>query len=97
MHQNDAYHLRWTTTPTTRALASPSACPPKSATGFSTSPPPNIDPLPGICDEAERIIHVFTAPELQGEPPGTLVREAGETEDRYTRRAETLRTLLGGH
>jgi hypothetical protein len=48
-------------------------------------------------DEAERIIHVFTVPELQGDPPGTLVREAGETEDRYARRAETLRTLLGGH
>jgi hypothetical protein len=48
-------------------------------------------------DEAERIIHVFTAPELQGEPPGTLLRESDETEDRHARRARTLRTLLGGH
>jgi hypothetical protein len=48
-------------------------------------------------DEAERVIHVFTAPELQEEPPGTLVREASETEERYTRRAEILRTLLGGY
>ncbi|MDB5402215.1 MAG: CopG-like 1 or ribbon-helix-helix domain, 5 [Acetobacteraceae bacterium] len=48
-------------------------------------------------DEAERVIHVFTAPELLDEPPGTLVREDGETDDRYARRAETLRTLLGGH
>ena len=47
-------------------------------------------------DEAERVIHVFTAPELQGEPPGTLLREAGETDERYARRAETLRILLGG-
>lgn len=48
-------------------------------------------------DEAERIVHVFTAPELQGEAPGTLVREEHETDDRYASRAETLRTLLGGH
>jgi hypothetical protein len=48
-------------------------------------------------DEAERVIHVFTAPEVQGEPPGTLVREDGETDDRYAKRAETLRILLGGH
>jgi predicted transcriptional regulator len=46
-------------------------------------------------DEAERIIHVFA--ELQDELAGTLVREAGETEDRYSRRAEILRTLLDGH
>jgi hypothetical protein len=46
--------------------------------------------------EAERVIHVFTVPELRGEPPGTLVREDDETEDRYVRRADTLRTLLGG-
>jgi hypothetical protein len=48
-------------------------------------------------NEAERIIHVFTAPELEGEPPGTLEREPGETDERYARRAETLRLLLGGH
>jgi hypothetical protein len=46
-------------------------------------------------DEAERIIYVFTAPELEGEPPGTLAREAGETDERYAERAETLRILLG--
>ena len=46
-------------------------------------------------DEAERVIHVFIAPELGGEPPGTLVREAGETDARYAERAETLRILLG--
>jgi hypothetical protein len=39
------------------------------------------------------IIHVFIAPELQGEPPGTLLRSEGE---RYTKRAGTLRILLGG-
>jgi hypothetical protein len=48
-------------------------------------------------DEAERIIHVFTAPELHGELPGTLIREDNESEDRYVRRADTLRTLLGGY
>jgi hypothetical protein len=47
-------------------------------------------------EEAERVIHVFTAPELHGEPPGTLVREAGETDERYASRAETLGILLGG-
>jgi hypothetical protein len=46
-------------------------------------------------DDAERVIHVFTAPELEGVPPGTLVREAGESDARYTERAETLRILLG--
>jgi hypothetical protein len=48
-------------------------------------------------DEAERIIHVFTAPELHGEAPGVLIREDNESEDRYVSRADTLRTLLGGH
>jgi hypothetical protein len=47
-------------------------------------------------EEAERIIHVFTAAELQDEPPGTLVREDDESDDRYASRVETLRTLLGG-
>jgi hypothetical protein len=47
-------------------------------------------------EEAERVVHVFTAPELQGEPPGTLLREDGETEERYARRAQTLGILLGG-
>jgi hypothetical protein len=46
-------------------------------------------------DEAERVIYVFTAPELKGVPPGTLVREDGESDERYAQRAETLRILLG--
>jgi hypothetical protein len=46
-------------------------------------------------DEAERVIYVFTAPELEGVPPGTLVREDGETDAHYAERAETLRILLG--
>lgn len=46
-------------------------------------------------DEAERVIYVFTTPELRGEPPGTLVREPGESDERYAERAETLRILLG--
>ena len=48
-------------------------------------------------DEAERVIHVFTAPELQDEPPGILLREADETEDRHASRVRTSRTLLGEH
>lgn len=48
-------------------------------------------------DEAERMVHVFVAPELHNEPPGTLVREDGEFDDRYARRAKALRTLLSGH
>jgi hypothetical protein len=47
-------------------------------------------------DEAERAIHVFTAPELQGEPLGTLIREDDETDEGYASRAATLRALLGG-
>lgn len=46
-------------------------------------------------DEAERVVHVFTAPELEGVPPGTLVREDGETDAQYAQHAETLRILLG--
>src|ERR1700733_10134041 len=46
-------------------------------------------------DEAERVIHVFVAPELEGVPPGILVREDGETDERYAERAETLRILTG--
>jgi hypothetical protein len=48
-------------------------------------------------EQAERIVHVFTASELEGKPPGKLLRETGETDRRYTKRAETLRTLLGEH
>lgn len=46
-------------------------------------------------DEAERV-HVFVAPELANEPPGTLLREEGESDERYAERAQTLRILLGG-
>ena len=46
-------------------------------------------------DEAERTVYVFTAPELEGVPPGILVREDGESDERYAQRAETLRILLG--
>jgi hypothetical protein len=47
-------------------------------------------------DGAERTVHVFIAPELQDDPPGTLLREDDETEQSYAIRAATLRTLLGG-
>jgi len=46
-------------------------------------------------EEAERVIHVFTAPELENEPPGILLREDGESDERYASRADTLRILLG--
>jgi hypothetical protein len=46
-------------------------------------------------DDAERVIHVFVAPELEGVPPGILGREDGETDEHYAERAETLRILLG--
>jgi hypothetical protein len=46
-------------------------------------------------DEAERVIHVFIAPELENEPPGTLVRKEGESDASYAERAETLKILLG--
>jgi predicted transcriptional regulator len=47
-------------------------------------------------DEAERVIRVVIAPELAGEPFGTVDREDGETDAQYAARAEALRTLLGG-
>ncbi|MSP01062.1 MAG: hypothetical protein EXR07_08450 [Acetobacteraceae bacterium] len=46
-------------------------------------------------DEAEPVIYVFTAPELEGEAPGILQREEGETDERYEARAEALRILFG--
>ena len=55
-----------------------------------------IERDPQARDEAERVIHVFTAPELQGQPLGTLIREEGETDERYASRTEALRILLGG-
>ena|ERR1700722_3344981 len=47
-------------------------------------------------DEAERVIYVFTAPELEGVPFGPVEREEGETDARYEARAEALRILFGG-
>jgi hypothetical protein len=47
-------------------------------------------------DEAERIIYVFTAPELEGVPFAPVEREQGETDERYEARAEALRILFGG-
>ena len=47
-------------------------------------------------DEAERVIHVFVAPELADEPPGTLLREEGESDERYAERSQALQILLGG-
>jgi hypothetical protein len=47
-------------------------------------------------DEAERVIYVFTAPELEGVPFGPVAREEGETDERYDARAEALRVLFGG-
>ncbi|HUB13662.1 MAG TPA: hypothetical protein VMB34_17065 [Acetobacteraceae bacterium] len=47
-------------------------------------------------DETPRVVHVFTAAGLEGAPPGEPEREPGETDDRYARRADTLRVLLGG-
>ena len=46
-------------------------------------------------DEVERVIHVFTAPELLDEPPGVLVRDANESDADYARRKDTMRALLG--
>jgi len=46
-------------------------------------------------EAAERVIHVFTAPELEGVPFGPVEREAGETDERYEARAEALRILFG--
>jgi hypothetical protein len=47
-------------------------------------------------DEAERVIHVFIAPELEGVPFGPVEREEGETDEQYEARAEALRILFGG-
>jgi hypothetical protein len=47
-------------------------------------------------DEAERVIHVFVAPELDGVPFGPVEREEGESDERYAARAEALRILIGG-
>ena len=46
-------------------------------------------------EEAERIVHVFVAPELRDAPMGMVGREAGETDEEYARRAAALDTLFG--
>jgi hypothetical protein len=46
-------------------------------------------------DEAERVIHVFVAPELADAPLGTVGREAGESDEDYAARAAALDTLFG--
>jgi len=48
-------------------------------------------------DEAERIVRVYEAPELDGEPPGELIREDGESDERYAERDRVLSHLFGGH
>jgi hypothetical protein len=46
-------------------------------------------------DEAERVINVFVAPELEGKVAGPVGREDGETDEEYASRAEALDTLFG--
>jgi hypothetical protein len=45
-------------------------------------------------DEAERVIHVFVAPELANEPIGTVGREDSECDEDYAARASALDTLF---
>jgi predicted transcriptional regulator len=46
-------------------------------------------------DEAERVITVHVAPELQDVPFGELHRRPGETDRAYARRKKALDTLFG--
>ena len=46
-------------------------------------------------EEAERVVHVFVAPELRDAPMGIVGREDGETDEEYARRAAALDTLFG--
>ena len=46
-------------------------------------------------DEAERVIRVHVAAELEGQAQGEIVREAGETDAAYARRSATLCKLFG--
>lgn len=46
-------------------------------------------------DEAERVVRVFVDSDLDGVGQGDLVREEGEDEERYARRAATLDRLFG--
>lgn len=46
-------------------------------------------------DEAERVVRVFVDPDLGGVEQGEVVREDGEDDERYARRAATLDHLFG--
>lgn len=46
-------------------------------------------------NEADRVVHVYVAPELANKPQGRLHREAGESVTRYGRRVATLNRLFG--
>lgn len=46
-------------------------------------------------DDAERVIRVHVAPELQGEPFGDPDRRLGETDKSYASRKKTIDTLFG--
>jgi hypothetical protein len=48
-------------------------------------------------DEADRVIHVFVAPELGNEPFGTVGREEGERDEDYAARASAFDTLFNAH
>jgi predicted transcriptional regulator len=46
-------------------------------------------------DEAERVIRVHVAPELQGQPQGEILRQDGESDAAYARRSATIKKLFG--
>ena len=46
-------------------------------------------------DEAERVIRVHVAPELEGQPFGEPDRRPGESDKSYARRKKTIDTLFG--
>jgi predicted transcriptional regulator len=46
-------------------------------------------------DEAERVIRVHVAPELEGLPQGEILRHEGESDAAHARRSATLKALFG--
>lgn len=46
-------------------------------------------------EEAERVIRVHVAAELDGQAQGEIIREAGESDAAYARRNTTLKKLFG--
>jgi hypothetical protein len=46
-------------------------------------------------DDAERVVHIYIAPELAGLPQGAIRREAGESPARHARRRAALNKLFG--